>query len=803
MPTPRRRRPQVPVFAVRHSGGILVAVVFWLMTLPVANSRSAEVDSAKVQQSIDRGIAYLRSTQGERGGWKEYTGQNGGLSSLCTLALLNAGVGINDPAIQKSLAYLRKLEPTETYSVSLQTLVLCQVGAASDLVRIRRNVAWLEAEQIVGEGVEPFRHGGWGYGGGRGSGDPSNAQFALLAIDAAEQRGVRVKREVYEAAAAYWKFRQSNAGAWVYSANQPPTGSMTCAGIASTVICRAHLGKGSSRVEGGTIVCCGGESEDRDAVEAGLKWLGDRFTVQINPGNAGASTLFYYLYALERVGRMTGRRFIGGHDWYREGARRLVELQDSFQGFWAGIGFGEDDRNVTTSFALLFLAKGKRQVVIGRLRHGSDQERDDGQWNQHPEATRQLVYRLESNWGRDLTWQTVTTDNAKVEDLLQTPLLVISGNERLQFTADQRKLLKAFVDQGGAILFDANAGPGCGPATGFEASVRELCGEWFESAPLTPLPADHPVYFAEADAKPSLIGPDYQLQGVEACCRTAVFYSPLSLTCRWQLSDSSSRNRDSELPKLARDSIETAARLGQNLLAYVTGRELKDKLDTPLVIDTVDQNQLTRGSIRIARLQLDAGAREARRAIPNLVSIVSKRIPIQLKFEPEEIPIEAKRLADQTILWMHGRTDFQLNADQRRELREYLESGGFLIVDSICGSNEFAAAVRRELALVVPQSPLRPMGEDHPALSARYGGYDLHDVTVRTPSRGTAGLTVNRRRGVPNIEFATIANYDSIFFSPLDLSCALESQNSIQCPGYDTNDAARIATNFILYSLQQ
>ena len=39
-----------------------------------------------------------------------------------------------------------------------------------------------------------------------------------------------------------------------------------------------------------------------------------------------------------------------------------------------------------------------------------------------------------------------------------------------------------------------------------------------------------------------------------------------------------------------------------------------------------------------------------------------------------------------------------------------------------------------------------------------------------------------------------------IFFSPLDLSCALESPNSVQCPGYSTEDAAKIVANLLLFS---
>lgn len=780
---------------------LVIVALLTSFSLPAPVARAA-VDAAQVQQSIDRGVAYLRSTQDARGGWKEYMGQSGGLSSLCTLALLTAGVTPDDPAIQKSLTYLRKLEPNETYSVALQTLVFCQIGAASDLVRIRRNVEWLETEQV--KTGNPARVGGWGYSKGRVGGDPSNSQFALLALDAAEQRGVAVDPKVFELAAAYWKGRQTSSGAWAYDiAGSPPTGSMTSAGIASTVICRGRLGDSSSKIQNGVITCCGGVREEKDAVEEGLKWLGDRFSVQINPGNSGSSTLFYYLYALERVGRMTGRRFIGGHDWYREGAQRLVELQDGFQGFWSGTGFAEDDRNVTTSFALLFLAKGKRQVVIGRLRHGAGKERDDAPWNAHPDASRQLIRRLERNWGRELTWQTVTTDNAKVEDLLQTPLLVITGQEAMTLAERDQSLLKEFIDQGGSILFDANAGPGCGPADAFEQSVRQLCEQWFPSAPLAPLAPSHPVYFAEADVKPELIAAGYQLQGVEACCRTAVFYSPISLTCRWELSDPTGRNQVREIARPVKDSLESAARLGQNLLAYVTGRELRDKLDAPLVIRDVEPGKVQRGAIRIARLQLEAGARDARRAIPNLVAIASRRVPIRLEAEPDELPIEADKLTDQAIVWMHGRTDFRFSPSERQELKAFLDHGGIVIADSICGNAEFATAFRREMATVIGDASFQLMPADHPAMTTQFGGYDLRSVSTRTPARGAAGLTITRRTGAPQIEYATVNGVDAVFFSPLDLSCALESQNSIQCPGYDTNDASRISINLILYSLQQ
>ena len=49
---------------------------------------------------------------------------------------------------------------------------------------------------------------------------------------------------------------------------------------------------------------------------------------------------------MERAGRLTGQRFFGDHDWYREGAEELVHTQDKLQGFWRGALFEELAANV-------------------------------------------------------------------------------------------------------------------------------------------------------------------------------------------------------------------------------------------------------------------------------------------------------------------------------------------------------------------------------------------------------------------------------------------------------------------------
>ena len=111
--------------------------------------------------------------------------------------------------------------------------------------------------------------------------------------------------------------------------------------------------------------CCG-KQQDNDAVQRALKWLGERFSVTRHPGPRELENryLYYYLYALERVGRLTGQRFIGRHDWYREGAEFLVGQQDSIRGMWYTKHHAERNPLVATPFALLFLSKGRRPVVV-------------------------------------------------------------------------------------------------------------------------------------------------------------------------------------------------------------------------------------------------------------------------------------------------------------------------------------------------------------------------------------------------------------------------------------------------------
>ena len=213
---------------------------FLVIACPLCSPvRADDITAEEVRTSIARGAEYLKSKQNKvEGNWAEHPGQPGGMTALCTLALLNAGVDPDDESIQKALKYLRGLgKPKMVYSTSLATMAMVAADPSprnKDKALIRRNAEYLASIQIKGG----EKKGTWAYSNSQGNGDNSNTQFALLALHEAQRVGVEVREDVWRLSRNYWiRTQNESSGGWGYFEGQPTTGSMTCAGIASVVIC--------------------------------------------------------------------------------------------------------------------------------------------------------------------------------------------------------------------------------------------------------------------------------------------------------------------------------------------------------------------------------------------------------------------------------------------------------------------------------------------------------------------------------------------------------------------------------------
>jgi len=754
-----------------------------------AQAGRADISADQVRQSIDRGVAFLERMQNRNGTWRNHEGFPGGVTALCTLALLNAGVPPDDPRIESALTYLRTLRPAQTYVVSLQTMVYCAARPKQDLLLIRQNVKWLEGMQLT---AGPSR-GGWSYPAqsSLASGDPSNSQFALLALYEAERVGVPVNPRVWRLAIGYWQDLQNQDGSWPYTKNTPGTGSMTCAGVTSMIIAAGQLNAGDARVVDGRVVCCGSQEVNK-IIENGLRWLERNFSVETNPSQGrGSAHLLYYLYGVERIGRMTAQRFVGDHDWYREGSDMLVNKQDPLAGQWIGSGHAEDDPVIGTSFALLFLAKGRRPVLVAKLKHDPP-----GDWNNHRNDLANLTSYVEKLWQRDLAWQVVNAGTASVEDLLQAPVLFLNGREAPIFTAEEKQRLRDYIDRGGFLFAE-----GCCNGSAFDQGFRQLMSEIFpeKEYQLRLLPPEHPIWRAEQPVNPQFVRP---LWGIDVGCRTSVVFCPADLSCYWELARTA---RNDRLPPKIQEEVDACLAIGANVMAYATNREVKYKNEFFVTADSAAPlDQFDRGKLYTARLQHPGGCNAAPGALPNLMRLAGEKLELRVDTDPRELAMSDPAIFRYHLVFMHGRTSFRLTPAERKQLREYLERGGMLFADAICSSREFRESFATEMAELFPQHKLERIPVDNPIFTPEFGGNDLSSVERRQPAeRGGGTLRTIVRPGEPYLEGIRVGDRYAVIFSPYDLSCALENHASLDCEGYTRADAARIGLNVLLYSFHQ
>lgn len=770
--------------------GWTLGLVLAIPVFGVSRQADGEITAEKVNLSIDDAVAFLRSRQHrDHGTWAPNARYPGGVTSLCTLALLNAGLTEEDPTVKAALRYLEDLgNPEMTYATALQTMVFCRANPKRFGFLIRRNVSWLESAQCKADSGR----GGWSYGGQSNSPDNSNSQFALLALHEAEQSDVPVNQAVWQAAFEYWLRRQRNDGSWGYRA-APSNGSMTCAGLSSVYIASRHMTRGDAWMMDNQVRCCGVQQPDA-ALERGIAWLGRNFSIQRNPtGSGGASQrfFFYYLYGVERVGRLTGRRFLGRHDWYREGADHLVGRQDRLTNGWKGLTSDESKEEVATAMALLFLSKGRRPVVLAKLRSG-----EFGDWNRHRGDVPNLTRYVETQWQQELTWQVIDIRAATSEDLSETPVLYISGRDGLQLSLDQKEEIRKYITDGGFIFAEA-----CCDGSGFDRDFRQLVADLFPDSPLELLPPEHPIWFAEKRIPVRYVRP---LLGVEACCRTSIVYCPKDLGCYWEMA----RHRQTDLIPKVQNEVQAVLDIGANVLAYATNRKLREKLDATRPPGKEDPSLgLGRGSFYVPKLSHGGGSDDAPAALVNLLRWMREETGEPIAVERRLLSPSDPNLADYPIAFIHGRQAFRWTDEERVAIRSFVDNGGVIIGDAICASREFAGSFRAELAAIFPDQSLDNIPTDSPLFGDDFGGFELAEVQVRRPrKRATddAPLEVRISKVAPKIEgLLTDDGRYGVLFSPLDLSCAWENHASFDCQGYVSEDAVRIGVNLLLYAMQQ
>ena len=175
--------------------------------------------------------------------------------------------------------------------------------------------------------------------------DNSNTQFGTLGLWAAGRHGVPMERALALLAHRF-QVSQTPNGGWFYNFVMHPQGgeqpAMTGAGLLGLAV-----GHGVTADLKGKDV----ETVREDPqVEKGMQCPVSAHRRRQN----GAG--LYFLWSVERVGMLYGRRSIGGKDWYPVGVDYLLPQQQG-DGRWQAGGYPGATPITDTCFALLFLKR--------------------------------------------------------------------------------------------------------------------------------------------------------------------------------------------------------------------------------------------------------------------------------------------------------------------------------------------------------------------------------------------------------------------------------------------------------------
>lgn len=814
------------------------------------NATDAELVT-KVKDAIDRGVGYLKKQQSKGGDWEglvlgQIAGLKGGVTSLATLALLNAGVRPDDPAVASALKYLRGLgTPDKTYVVALQTMVLAEARDPKDLPLVQKNVEWFKEKALYKGG----KLTGWSYP-ANDIADNSNTQYALLGLYAAKTAGVKVDDALWKDIQDYYTRTQRpdplnpKAGFWTYhnAGDRAPSFTMTVGGACGLYIANMGLDQSEQQLDPATGVAARcGEYAENTALAKGMFWIGMQFNFM------EGKSYFYNYYGIERLGRLSGQRFIGAFDWYRAGCERLVKMQEADGSFLvraeerkASIDAGQPV--ITTSFALLFLSKGRTPVLVSKFAWGRFRKAADpgGEHNVLTELNPDDTAARLVNWNRKhndcrnvvefaarelfdsapLSWQVYDprlqdlTDPQKIDSevglLLQSPVVYLNGHGPMPFVGrgtelltTEEQILKRYVEEGGFLLGEAC----CGDKE-FAASFEQLVDRLFPGSTLRRMPPEHAIWTMFPGVSPADF-PD--LKYLDRGCRTVAVFSPSPLAGYWE-----ERRFIPANPRDPKNRGEKAFCLARNVIAYATGMELPKPKLTKAVLVGPEKSGIARSKFRALQLKYvsDESAQPppAADALRNLMAYLGANAKLDVALTSEVLPPGDPNVTKYKFVYLHGRKPVQFTPDDADNLKADLQTGGLLLADAACNDfkswKAFDKSFREAMEKMWGQKlvPILPNAGDkeEPLFRiAREAGIDLRNVKCRRENAEGTGPEKELRNYPVHLEGIKVDGRWVVVYSKYDIGCAIEGHKSADCLGHDKESALRVAAAVALYSLKR
>ncbi|WP_200761244.1 DUF4159 domain-containing protein [Poriferisphaera corsica] len=696
-----------------------------------------------VQAAIERIQNYLFSTQNADGNWEgRYSSPKyvGGETAIVTYALITSGISPQDPRLEKTIKYLINCEMNGTYAVSLRAH--CLAAMSSQFAgKLSVDARWLAQNQDGGR---------YTYAQPSNSFDHSNTQYGILGLWECAKRSISVGSNVWPSVIDHFQSSQNDDGGWGYTPKRQSDVAMAAAGVTSLLIAQEMLYRGRDTAN----------EKLQDAISRGLVYL-DVMARKHN-GVVGVSKM-YDMYGVERVALASGAKMFGGRDWFEAGSEYILKKMSRDGSFsnsqgWAG------GSNVNTSFALLYLSRGRVPVWINKI------QLNDIKWNNRPNDINLLTRRLSARREQEQNWQVINIASDPFY-WLNAPIAWISARE--EFSAQKLELenLRTYIQMGGLLIINPENN-----SREFSESMRLTLSKLFPRAKWIDMPSTHPMLNLIHEIKiPSSKPIRILTNGVRDLA--------ITLPRDWGYVLQTGKSAFNYQPDLAMF----------NLYAMVSDRgRLSHRLTMPMISK---KNTASTSEITVIRARYSGSWGQEPLWLHAIASLLHNNAGINL--QRANVPLDKIASYPNAFVHLSGNEAISLSGDQLNAISSFTEQGGTILVETIGGLGDFSISIQEQLTQSL-QKPSVRIPDTSPILDGKaIGGYSLVRPKYRNYTTEFIGIKNQSR-----LEAIYINDRPAIIFTHEDITLGALGMKRWGVNGYEISDARKLWSNMLLYYKQ-
>jgi hypothetical protein len=181
-----------------------------------------------------------------------------------------------------------------------------------------------------------------------------------------------------------------------------------------------------------------------------------------------------------------------------------------------------------------------------------------------------------------------------------------------------------------------------------------------------------------------------------------------------------------------------------------------------------------------------AGTRSSICFSEEFLSAVAADTTIQTTRKFKAVKLAEAEVFRHPFVVMTGEGAFTLTDEERRNLKTYLEKGGFLLASAGCSSKEWGDSFTREMAQVFPDRKLEALPLTHPIFRTVY---EIKRLETKGPDAQLLGLTLNGK---------TV-----LVYSPDGLNDTGTMHGCCCCGGNEISNSRQVNANILAYALLQ